>query len=229
MLPGHMRDTTGVMYASSFPALDAAIGEVRVLSTKLFVFGASRGSASGFHHAGGNGSRSGDVLLSCDISGDVAVAAADANFGGVVGGRGLGMCELCVNLCYIPSERWTKYLFLVGGYSLVLSRRSWVCGACSVEPPSFSPRPPAVNLPKNPVHAASFCLCECCCSRRACNRVHADDNHRHDHRDHHDHPALSGRVFRGYHDHHGHAHRHPQCLAPSRITISAIAHRLAPS
>lgn len=28
MLPGHMRDTTGVMYASSFPALDAAIGEV---------------------------------------------------------------------------------------------------------------------------------------------------------------------------------------------------------
>lgn len=30
MLPGHMRDTTGVMYASSYPALDAAIGEVRV-------------------------------------------------------------------------------------------------------------------------------------------------------------------------------------------------------
>lgn len=29
MLPSHMRDTTGVMYASSFPALDAAIGEVR--------------------------------------------------------------------------------------------------------------------------------------------------------------------------------------------------------
>ncbi|CAM9932727.1 unnamed protein product, partial [Sphacelaria rigidula] len=28
MLPNHMRDTTGVMYASSFPALDAAIGEV---------------------------------------------------------------------------------------------------------------------------------------------------------------------------------------------------------
>ncbi|CAN0055584.1 unnamed protein product, partial [Laminaria digitata] len=27
-LPGHMRDTTGVMYASSYPALDAAIGEV---------------------------------------------------------------------------------------------------------------------------------------------------------------------------------------------------------
>lgn len=34
MLPGHMRDTTGVMYASSFPALDAAIGEVRVLRKK---------------------------------------------------------------------------------------------------------------------------------------------------------------------------------------------------
>lgn len=30
MLPGHMRDTTGVMYASSYPALDAAIGEVCV-------------------------------------------------------------------------------------------------------------------------------------------------------------------------------------------------------
>ena len=30
MLPGQMRDTTGVMYASSYPALDAAIGEVRV-------------------------------------------------------------------------------------------------------------------------------------------------------------------------------------------------------
>ncbi|CAN0231619.1 unnamed protein product, partial [Discosporangium mesarthrocarpum] len=28
LLPGHMRDTTGVMYASSYPALDAAIGEV---------------------------------------------------------------------------------------------------------------------------------------------------------------------------------------------------------
>lgn len=31
LLPEHMRDTTGVMYASSFPALDAAIGEVKQL------------------------------------------------------------------------------------------------------------------------------------------------------------------------------------------------------
>lgn len=32
MLPGHMRDSTGVMYASSYPALDAAIGEVMIMS-----------------------------------------------------------------------------------------------------------------------------------------------------------------------------------------------------
>lgn len=35
MLPGHMRDTTGVMYASSFPALDAAIGEVTGLVSAM--------------------------------------------------------------------------------------------------------------------------------------------------------------------------------------------------
>ena len=38
MLPGHMRDTTGVMYASSFPALDAAIGEVHLYSSMTAIY-----------------------------------------------------------------------------------------------------------------------------------------------------------------------------------------------
>ena len=42
-LPEHMRDSTGVVYASSFPALDAAIGEVMRLSKSRSLAGASAG------------------------------------------------------------------------------------------------------------------------------------------------------------------------------------------
>lgn len=52
MLPGHMRDTTGVMYASSFPALDAAIGEVRESDSE----GERRGG-EGRRGGGGQGAR----------------------------------------------------------------------------------------------------------------------------------------------------------------------------